>query len=164
MEKSPDDFLPMLQEKLAAGAEWLKKNGVPALKDELRTFRALLGSIFDTLVKKGMLREDRYDYDRRPSDSAVPPDTYVPETAEAEVVGSRLNAYRRQLDFLLDGRSFELDALDPATLKNIVSLVAYIDWPHFGGATNSPTTNALSRFVALPGCVLRPLTAQKFAG
>jgi len=63
MENAPDDFLTVLQRGLAARAAWLERSTVPALGEGLRTFKALFGSMVGTLVKKGLLGEDRYDYD-----------------------------------------------------------------------------------------------------
>jgi len=148
MEKAPDGFLLVIQEKLALRAEWMETILVPKLKEELRTFRALLGSVVDTLVKKGLLRVDRYDYDDRPTAIETPPDSSIPDTAESEIVSARLTAYNRQLEFLLDGCPFSLIGLDLATLRKISSLIAYIDWSSFGEATHSPTTRAFARLAA----------------
>jgi hypothetical protein len=148
MENGPDDFLTVLQKGLAARAAWLEKSAVPALGDGLRTFKSLLASMVGTLVKKGLLGEDRYDYDGQPTELETPPDTPIPEGEEAEAVGSRLAAYRRQIELLVSSTPFSLDTLKFGQLRKMSSLFAYIDWPAFGEGAHSITTRAFAQLAA----------------
>jgi hypothetical protein len=148
MENAPDDFLTVLQRGLAARAVWLERSAVPALGEGLRTFKALFGSMVGTLVKKGLLGEDRYDYDIQPTELETPPDTPIAEGAEAGVVGSRLAAYGRQIDLLVNSIPFSLDTLKFAQLRKMSSLLAYIDWPAFGEGARSITTRAFAQLAS----------------
>lgn len=148
MENAPDDFLTALQKALAARAAWLEKSAVPALGDGLRTFKSLLGSAVGILVKKGLLIEDRYEYDSSPTELETPPDTTIAEGGEADAVGSRLAACGRQVDFLVNSSPFSLESLEGGQLKKISSLLGYIDWPGFGEGALSPTTRAFAQIAA----------------
>jgi hypothetical protein len=147
MGKVPSEFLQPLQQALLVRGEWLECTRVPLLKEDVRNFRVLFESITGTLVKKGLLREDRYEYDGRPTELVVPVDVPIPEAAETEEAGVRISRYRLQLDFLVDVVPFTLASLDLGTLKKIQSLLSYIDWATFGDASSSATTRSLARAV-----------------
>ena len=148
MENAPDEFLTALQKGLAARAAWLEKSVVPVLSDGLRTLKSLLGSTVSTLVKKGLLGEDRYEYDASPTELVTPPDTPIPEGSETDEVGSRLAMYGRQIDLLVNSSPFSLETLKGAQLRKISSLLAYIDWPSFAEGAISPTTHAFAQIAA----------------
>jgi hypothetical protein len=141
------EFLQPLQQALLLRAQWLEGIRVPLLKDDVRNFWVLFESIVGTLVKKGLLREDRYEYDGRPTELVVPTDMPIPEAAEADEAGARISRYRLQLGFLVDSFPFTLAALDLAAIKTILPLLSYIDWTAFGDASASPTTRAFARAV-----------------
>jgi hypothetical protein len=147
MENTAVDFLPALVAALALRSQWLQTTVVPELNDDLRSIRALVDSVFGTLVKKGMLKEEHYGYDERPSGIALPPDMAIPESSEMEVAGSRLAAYRRQLDLLVDPAAFGLDRVDLAALAAVSSILSYVDWTGFEEASPSSITRTLARMV-----------------
>jgi hypothetical protein len=147
MESGSPDFLPRLEEAIALRATWLESVRLPLLKDMVATYRSLFESVAGTLVKKGLLREDPYDYDGAVSAIAVPADSALSETGDNAEVSHRIASYRRQLAFLVDGVPFTLVALDLAALKKISSLLSYVDWEGFGEGSHSPTTRVLARLV-----------------
>ncbi|MGA2974968.1 MAG: hypothetical protein ABSF77_06635 [Spirochaetia bacterium] len=147
MENGSPDFLPRLEEAIALRATWLETVRIPQLKDMLGAYRSLFQSVAGTLIKKGLLREDAYNYDGTVSAIVVPPDSALPETDDNTEVSHRIVAYGRQLDFLVDGLPFTLASMDLAALKRISSLLSYVDWESFGEASHSPTTRALARQV-----------------
>ena len=160
MAEEPLDFLSRLQEALSARAAWLDTTAVPLLKDALRTYRARFQSIVGTLLKKGMLREDRYDYGGKTQGINPPADGPFPEASSADEMSARITAYGRQLDFLVDEFPWTLAALDLQAVKKISSLLSYIDWNSFSETSHSPTTRALARLVARVRPSLDALSAQ----
>jgi hypothetical protein len=147
MENGSPDFLPRLEEAITLRATWLETIRIPQLKDMVGTYRALFESVAATLVKKGLLREDPYDYDDNVNAIIVPPDSALSETGDSAELSRRIAAYRRQIDFLVDGYPFTLASMDLAALKRISSLLSYVDWEGFGEASYSPTTRGLARLV-----------------
>jgi len=147
MESDSPDFFPRLEEAIALRATWLETTRIPMLKDLLGTYRSLFENIAGTLIKKGLLREDPYDYEGKLSEIVVPPDSALLETDNTVEVSRRIVAYRRQFDFLVDGSAFTLAAMDLPALKRISSLLSYLDWEGFGEASHSPTTRALARLM-----------------
>src|SRR5208337_4049400 len=147
MENSSADYFPRLEEALAQRAAWLETTRIPELKDLMGTYRSLFEGMTETLIKKGLLREDPYDYEGKVSDIAVPPDSALSESGDTGEASRRIVAYRRQLDFLVDALPFSLASMDLAVLKSISSLLSYLDWGSFGESSHSPTTRALARLV-----------------
>ncbi|MGA2642167.1 MAG: hypothetical protein ABSG21_14840 [Spirochaetia bacterium] len=147
MENGLSDFLPRLEEALALRATWLDEIRIPQLKDMMGTYRALFESVTGTLDKKGLLREDPYDYEGKVREIIVPPDSALSESGDSAEVSRRIVAYRRQLDFLVDGLPFTLASLDLEALKRISALFSYVDWGSFRESSHSPTTRALARLV-----------------
>jgi hypothetical protein len=160
MGQEAPDFLPLLQKALTVRAEWLETMSVPLLKEALRTYRALFQSMVGTLLKKGMLREDRYDYDGKTQGINPPADGPIAEATSADEMSARITAYGRQLDFLVDELPLSLAALDLPALKKISSLLSYIDWGSFSETSHSHTTRALAGLVARVRPSLGALSAQ----
>ena len=160
MAEEAPDFLPLLQKALKVRAEWLETMSVPPLKEALHTYRARFQSIIGTLRKKGMLREDRYDYGGKTQGINPPADGPFAEVGSADEMSARITAYGRQLDFLVDALPLSLAVLDLSALKKISSLLSYIDWRSFSETSHSPTTRALARLVAQVRPSLDALSAQ----
>lgn len=142
------DFLPRLEAALAARGRWLETNRITPLRDALRTYRSLFETIVGTLVKKGLLREDPYDYDANANGILTPSDASIPEGSEAEELSVRLSAYRRQLDLLVLGFPSTLASSDLTGLKRISAILSYLDWEGYGESSRSHTTRALARLTS----------------
>ena len=160
MEDGSPDFLHHLGEAIALRATWLETLRIPQLKDMLGTHRSLFESIAGTLLKKGLLREDPYDYDGGVRTILVPPDSALSDTGDNVEVSRRVAAYRRQLAFLGDGFPITLASLDLPTLKIIASLFSYIDWEGFGEGSFNPTTRALARMATTVRLGKDPLSSR----
>ena len=139
------DFLPRLVEAIAKRGAWIEALEIPRLSESLRSFHSLFESIVGMLIRKGLLREDPYNYDQTVTELSVPPDSPLPEIENTEELSYRLAAYRRQLEFLATGCRLTLATLDLALLKKIVSLVSYINWANFSEGSTSPMTRAFAR-------------------
>ena len=139
------DFLPRLVEAIAKRGAWIEAREIPRLSETLRSFHSLFESIVGMLIRKGLLREDPYNYDQTVTELSVPPDSPLPEIENTEELSYRLAAYRRQLEFLATGCRLTLATLDLALLKKISSLVSHINWANFSEGSTSPMTRAFAR-------------------
>jgi len=142
------DFLSRLEAALATRGRWLETTRLVPLRDALRTYRALVETITGTLVKKGLLREDPYEYDGNAQGALTPPDTAIPEAAQADELSIRLSAWRRQLDSMVLGFPGTLAGADLPGLRKMSALVSYIDWTGYGETSRSYTTRALARLTS----------------
>jgi hypothetical protein len=146
-EDAPADFLTRLEAALALRGSWLESARIPTLKEMLGTYRSLFESMAGTLIKKAMLREDPYTSDVRTSEITTPPDSALSDSGDDAEVSRRIFAYRRQLNFLVDGLKYNLAAMDIPALKGVIALLSYLDWDSFGEGSHSPTTRAFARLV-----------------
>ena len=147
MENDAKDFLRRLEEAIALRGKWLETVRIPLLKDAIGTYRSLFESIAEALLKKALLREDPYANDGTVHAIVAPPDSALSESGDETEVGRRIAAYRRQLEFLLNGLPSTLASMDLVALKGITSLLSYVDWEGFGERSHSPTTRTLARLV-----------------
>ena len=137
------------QEQLEAAIEtrrqWLESERIPLLKNALESFEALFEGAIGMLIRKGLLREDPYNYEQAFSDIAIPKDDVLPEFENSDEVSYRLAAYRRQLKYVSTEYALELPTLNLARLKKLSALISYINWLELGESTKSPTTRAFAR-------------------
>lgn len=145
MEGSSRGFLPRLEEALELRAAWLESARIPLLRELTVAYRSLFETMTDTLAKKGLLGEDRYNYGSPGGAVEVPADSAIPEEGESIEVNRRVAAYRRRLASLVDELPSTLASMDPAELSRIAGLLSYVDWGRFGEGSRSPTTRALAR-------------------
>ncbi len=101
--------------------------------------------VMGMLIRKGLLREDPYNYEQAFTDITIPKDDVLPEFENSDEVSYRLAAFRRQLKFVCAEYPLDLPTLGLARLKKLSSLVSYINWLEMGEASKSPTTKAFAR-------------------
>jgi hypothetical protein len=138
-------YLQQLGSALDMRAHWLESVEIPQLKDALATYQSLFEGAMAMLIRKGLLREDPYNYEQAFTDIVVPKDDPLPDFENSDEVSYRLAAFRRQLKFVSSEITLELSTLGLARLKKISALVTYINWLEFGEGSASPTTRAFAR-------------------
>jgi hypothetical protein len=143
--EGPAGFLAELTAAVAAREAWIATSEIPRLAETLRAFHSQFESIVALLIRKGLLREDPYNYDQAVSDISVPSDQPLPETENVEELSYRLAGCRRQLEFLATGMKLSPETLDLPILKKIAALVGWINWADFGEGSRSPVTRAFAR-------------------
>jgi len=154
------DFLQQLTEALEKRSRWLQSTEMPRLRETLATYTTLFESIMGILIRKGLLREDPYNYDQATSDIAVPSDKPLPEFENTDEVSYRLAGFRRQLKFLTTEQEFSLSALKLGKLKKISALFTYINWQEFGDGSSSATTRVFARIFMKVRMGTDSMTAQ----
>jgi hypothetical protein len=97
------------------------------------------------LIRKGLLREDPYNYEQVFTDITIPKDDDLPEFENTDEVSYRLAEFQRQLKFVCNEYPLDLPALGLARLKKLSSLISYINWLELGESSKSPTTKAFAR-------------------
>ena len=147
MMEGSGEFLPRLVETIAKRGAWIEAREIPRLRDSLRSFHSLFESIVGMFIRKGLLREDPYNYDQAVTELAVPRDDPLPEIENIEELSDRLAAYRRQLEFLATGCGLTLASLDLAQLKKVSGLISYVNWADFSEGSRSPMTRAFARIL-----------------
>jgi hypothetical protein len=144
MEGSPD-YQVQLDAALEKRRQWLESTQIPKLKDALSAYEAIFEGAVAMLIRKGLLREDPYNYEQTFTDITLPKDEILPDFENSDEVSYRLAAYRRQLRFVSTEYPLDLESLGLARLKKISALISYINWLEFGESSKSPTTRAFAR-------------------
>jgi hypothetical protein len=140
-----EEYLQQLDSALEKRREWFETTQVPRLREAIVSFTALFEGVAAMLIRKGMMREDPYNYDQAFTEIVIPSDEALPEFENTDELSFRLSAYRRQLKFVCTEYSLELDSLGLGRLKKLSSLVSYINWLELGEASKSPMTRAFAR-------------------
>jgi hypothetical protein len=138
-------YLEQLESALEKRSQWLESTQIPLLKSDLASFDALFEGAMAMLIRKGLLREDPYNYEQAFTDILIPGDTPLPEFENSDEVSYRLAAFRRQLKYVCTELTFDLESLGLARLKKISALILFINWLEFGEGSSSPTTRAFVR-------------------
>jgi hypothetical protein len=121
-------FIDTLTQVLVARKEWLEKEELPKLKDELRNYHTSFASLYNIYLKKKLIDEDPYKQDNKISELEIPDSSAFNEAKKREQLSIRLSNFDNQLDFLVNFYQLNIDFLNLDRLKRIVGLVRYIDW------------------------------------
>jgi hypothetical protein len=143
--EGPSRYQEQLDTAIEIRRQWLESGQVQRLKDALGSYAALFEGAIGMLIRKGLLREDPYNYEQTFSDITIPKDEALPEFENSDEVSYRLAAYRRQLKYVSTEYTLDLPTLGLARLKKLSSLISYINWLELGESTKSPTTKAFAR-------------------
>jgi hypothetical protein len=143
--EAPAGYLEKLESVLDTRAKWLETVQIPLLKDTLVAYQSLFEGAMAMLIRKGLLREDPYNYEQAFTEIVIPSDDPLPDFENADEVSFRLASFRRQLKFISAETSFDLHSLGLARLKKLSALISYINWLGFGEGSTSPTTRAFAR-------------------
>jgi hypothetical protein len=143
--EGPASYLEELASALEKRADWLETIQIPQLKDALTSYQAMFEGAMAMLIRKGLLREDPYNYEQAFTEIVIPKDEPLPDFENSDEVSYRLASFRRQLKYVSSEITLELQSLGLARLKKISALMAYINWLEFGEGSTSPTTRAFAR-------------------
>jgi len=143
--EEPAHYQALLDAAVEKRGQWLESQQIPLLKDTLASYTSWFEGVMAMLIRKGLLREDPYNYDQAVTDIIIPKDDELPEFENSDEVSYRLAAFRRQLKFVCTEYPLDLQALGLARLKKLLSLISYINWLEMGESSKSPTTKAFAR-------------------
>ena len=143
--EGPAPYLEQLQVSLEKRRRWLEVEQIPRLREALTAYEALFLGAVGMLVRKGLLREDPYNYEQSFTDITIPKDEILAEFENSDELSYRLSAFTRQLKYVSTEYPLELEKLNLARLKKLSSLVSYVNWLEMGESSKSPTTKAFAR-------------------
>jgi hypothetical protein len=138
-------FRQQLTDALSRRGQWLEGTQLKRLKDAIQSYQTLFEGIMGMLIKKGLLREDPYNYEQTQTDIIVPSDAPLPDFENADETSYRLAAFRRQLKYVLGEVHFTLSELKLSKLKKLSALLSYVNWTELGEKSGSPVTRSFSR-------------------
>ena len=138
------DFTSALEEALAQKREELDNTILPDLKEQFRSFYSSFQSIYNVLLRKSLLKEDPYKYDKKTSEVTVPSQAPFLESERHDQVSIRLSDFDNQLDFLTSYYQFDIEYVTLKRIKTLAGLTTYIKWDQL----SENSTNMMTRSVA----------------
>jgi hypothetical protein len=113
----------------------------------VRTYQQRYQALFELFLRKGMIREDPYEYGRKANDVGAPSDEPFLETEKRDQVSWRLDSLRKHLETVSTGWKLDVIGLDLGQLKRLSALVRYLPWAGLSEQSQSPTAKAVAQFV-----------------
>jgi hypothetical protein len=143
--EAPAHYLDQLDAAIDKRRQWLEAEQIPRLRESLASYETVLDGAVGMLIRKGLLREDPYNYEQSFTDITIPKDDVLPEFENADELSYRLAAFRRQLKYASTEFPLDLPKLNLARLKKLSGLISYLAWHELGESSKSPTTKAFAR-------------------
>jgi hypothetical protein len=140
------DFLKRLEAALGARRSWLESRA-PQLKYALNTYQQRYKGLFDLFLRKGLIREDPYDYGQKPGEIAAPSDAPFLESEKQDQISYRLDTLRKHLETVVTTWKLDTAGLDLGRLKRLSALVRYLPWAGLSEQSPSPTAKVVAQFV-----------------
>jgi hypothetical protein len=139
------DFLKQLEAALAVRRAWLDERA-PLLKEAVRTYQQRYQALYELFLRKGLIREDPYDYGRKANDVGAPSDEPFLETEKRDQISWRLDALRKHLETVTTEWKLDTSGLDLGRLKRLSALVRYLPWAGLSELSPSPTAKTVAQF------------------
>ncbi|MDR1178576.1 MAG: hypothetical protein LBK64_07095 [Spirochaetaceae bacterium] len=143
------EYTRLHAQALEARQHWLEETELPRLKEGFRSLHMSFETIYQLLLKKGILQEDPYKQETKVGELAIPPTEALNESKKIDELSIRLSNYDNQIDFLVNFYQVSIEFLTIDRIKRIVGLVKYIDWAHFNNASPSHNTKALAELIGV---------------
>jgi hypothetical protein len=140
------EYLKSLSESLAEYRISLEK-----VLSEVKEHFHILGSFYvnikNIFVKKGLLADDPYRYEKKISDiKPIPEDGFL-ENEKATILSIRIAEFEAQLDFLQNFYSFSLDAFDLPRIKRLILFVKFIKWKNINPNHSDINTRVMGEMI-----------------
>ncbi|MCD1655394.1 hypothetical protein K7J14_11880 [Treponema zuelzerae] len=120
---------------------------LPKLQEEFRIMQSASKTILTVLQKKGVIRDDPYNYDSKRADIEVPPEDTFSDNEKAAIIGRRLSQYEAMLDYLNNYYQFNCDYLATDRIQKMVALNRTFTWESFSITSTRPNTKGLADLV-----------------
>ena len=138
-----DTFLSDLEGVLNNYREYLNTKELPELKEHFLLYKSVFDGFTSLLLKKGLITEDPYKYDEKISEVKAPLKHPVTDSEKGGEISQRLSQFERQLDFLNHFFQFSVDFMTLPRIKDITSIVRWINWDNLSSASTEVNTQIL---------------------
>ncbi|HKK47573.1 MAG TPA: hypothetical protein VJ932_00655 [Alkalispirochaeta sp.] len=142
-----EEFEVELESRLEARKTEIQEHDLDTLKQQFRQMQSSFEALHNLLKKKGLIKEDPYNYEERISELDVPSDAPYLESERDTQLSIRLSKYERRLAFLTDYFDCSLENLSLRQIKHVVKFLRYINWPNVSENASQPTTRGMGEQV-----------------
>jgi hypothetical protein len=148
MEEQPHAaFTDQLDSALIAYKEYLNGTELPKLKEKFRFFHNSFQSLYNILIRKGLLQEDPYKNEIKLSEVETPPTGPMKESEKTEAMSRRLAMYDSILEFLNNYYQFQIEYINLSRLKKLVELTTYIKWNQLSETSANLNTRVFTQII-----------------
>lgn len=140
------EFLKRLEVALEECRARLEERA-PLLKETVKTYHQRFQALFELFARKGLVREDPYNYGQQPGEIGAPSDEPFLEADKREEVSLRLDSLRKHLDTIATTWKLDPAGLDLGRLKRLSAIVRYLPWASLSEKSPSPTGKVVAQFV-----------------
>jgi len=140
-------FQAALEESIEKRKQYLEKHILPEMRTQFQVIHNAFKSIYNILLKKGMIQEDIYKYGQKISEVTIPPQGSFMESEKATQMGIRLSQFESQIDFVLSYYQFGVDFLNMNRIKLLISLVKYFHWDQLSESSANLNTRTLAEYL-----------------
>ena len=144
---SISEFEQQLAERLHQRRAQVESEVLPQLKQRFAEMQSSFSAIHNVLKRKGMLKEDPYQYEERLTDLNVPEDKPYLDNERDGVLSVRLGQYQSRLEWLSDYYEFSLETLNLKRLRDLSKFMRFIAWRDLSQASTQPTTRGVAELV-----------------
>ena len=138
-----ESFEAELEERLNQRRQELEERDLPTIKERFRRMQSSFEAVHNVLRKKGLIKEDPYNYEERLSELSIPSDAPYSEAERDTQLSVRMGQYETRLAYVTEYFDFSLDNLDLRNLKLVVKFINYINWRNVSDTASQPTTRGL---------------------
>lgn len=142
-----DAYLDELETLLDQRAAQVEADVFPSIKALFRQMHSSAEALFTLFRKKGLLREDPYNYEERVSELATPSDMPYLESERDAQLSMRLTQYLTMLEYLVDYYEFSFESLSLKRLRELAKFIKYIQWRNMTESAPQPTTRGIAELV-----------------
>lgn len=140
-------FTEQLRNTVIARSHQLEQTVGIDMKENWRSYQMNLESIYNLLLKKGLLREDPYKKDHHIAEVVPPKDGPLGESYKEDELSVKLSEFTSLLDYINNYSSFTLDALTLKQIKNLHGTLNFIKFTDFSTNSTKNTTRAFAEVI-----------------
>ncbi|MEM5947043.1 hypothetical protein WKV44_00640 [Spirochaetia bacterium 38H-sp] len=138
------EFGELLEKALTEKTHEINQNILPVLKEKIRSFHTAYSTIYQNLIKKGVIQQDPYHYEEQMADINIPDTSPFSESERISQMSIRLSAYDNQLDFLTTYYQFSLDFITIERIQKIAQLINYFNWQNISPRAEQINTRSIA--------------------
>lgn len=139
------------QEKLFAALDdktaWYDSIELPKILAAYRDLHTYMENLTQTLLKKGVIKEDPYKHDKKISDIALLDESDFSDNDRQMKISIRLSDFNSMLDFICNYLKFSVSTFTADRIKKLVAFNNYFQWDALTVTATKKNTRVLAEIL-----------------
>lgn len=140
-------FSDQVIKAVTAKTKWYDEREMEKIVEQFRTLHTCVQSLFDSLVKKGLIKKDPYKLDKKIVDVVPMEDEEFSDNERNLVIGMRFSDYESMLEYVCNYYKFSVSHLTIAEIKKLVAMVNSFLWTSFNVNNQKVNTRGLATII-----------------